>query len=131
MVGDFDASTDPDCNSLFCSHKARHYGISHIIKYPSFESKSYKNNIALLRLSTSIEFTGSLIIVTFIFSYNFLFISNFYFPLIFLVTAQPICLPPAQLIVNEGKIGTLVGWGKLSLQRGKLKIKKIIKYFNL
>ncbi|XP_033208695.1 phenoloxidase-activating factor 1-like [Belonocnema kinseyi] len=100
MVGDFDASTDPDCNSLFCSHKARHYGISHVIKYPSFELQSYTNNIALLRLSADIEFTA---------------------------TAQPICLPPAQLFVSEGKIGTLVGWGKLSFQRDKPSIQQWLK----
>lgn len=100
VVGDFDISMDPDCNALFCSHKARHYPISHVIKYPSFESITYTNNIALLRLTTSIEFT---------------------------VTAQPICLPPAEFIVRDGKSGTVVGWGKLSFQRDMSSIQQILR----
>ncbi|XP_051164671.1 chymotrypsin-like protease CTRL-1 [Leptopilina boulardi] len=100
VVGEFDISMDPDCNALFCSHEARHYPISYVIKYPSFESDTYTNNIALLRLTTSIEFT---------------------------VTAQPICLPPDQLIVNDGKIGTVIGWGKLSLQRDKPSIQQLLR----
>ncbi|XP_066589102.1 phenoloxidase-activating enzyme 1-like [Prorops nasuta] len=85
LIGEYDISTDPDCNSLFCGHKAQKYDISYIIKYPTYDSENYQNNLALIRLKKSIDFT---------------------------VTAQPICL--LSNAINPGNNAILTGWGKFS-----------------
>ncbi|XP_008551865.1 phenoloxidase-activating factor 1-like [Microplitis demolitor] len=86
LIGDFDTSTNPDCNKLFCAYCSQSYDISYVVKHPNFKAETYERNIALVRLNKSIAFT---------------------------LTAQPICYSDQQYI-TIGSTAILVGWGKLS-----------------
>lgn len=57
LVGEFDSAENPDCNELFCAHCARSYNISYVVKHSNFRSDLYEYNIALIRLTESINFT--------------------------------------------------------------------------
>ena len=85
LVGEFNTDTDPDCNT-------QKINISYVIKHPNYRSDTYANNIAMLRLKESIQYT---------------------------VTAQPVCLLPRDGYVNVEMNPILVGWGKLASQKGK------------
>ncbi|XP_076477497.1 venom protease [Bombus vancouverensis nearcticus] len=83
LVGEFNTDTDPDCNT-------QKINISYVIKHPNYRSDTFANNIAMLRLKESIQYT---------------------------VTAQPVCLLPRDGYVNVGMNPILVGWGKLASQK--------------
>ncbi|XP_078036435.1 chymotrypsinogen B [Augochlora pura] len=83
LVGEFNPETDPECT-------ARKYNISYIIKHPNYQTNTFANNIAMLRLREPIQYTE---------------------------TVQPICLPPKD--INPSGDSVLVGWGKLSSQKIK------------
>ncbi|KZC13498.1 Serine protease easter [Dufourea novaeangliae] len=85
LVGEFNAETDPDCNT-------QKHNISYVIKHPNYQTDTFANNIAMLRLQEPIQYTASV---------------------------QPICLPPADRLLNPTVSPVLVGWGKLSSQRMK------------
>ncbi|XP_043502849.1 venom protease-like isoform X2 [Polistes fuscatus] len=92
-IGEFNTETDPDCNSLFCGHKVKHYNISYIIKHPNYCADNFENNIALIRLERPIRFE---------------------------VTAQPVCLLPKEIYIRTGSNTVLIGWGRLSNQKDML-----------
>ncbi|KAG7199421.1 hypothetical protein KM043_014050 [Ampulex compressa] len=92
LVGEFNTDTDPDCNSLFCGHTARNYNISYVVKHPNYQSETFANNVALLRLERPIEFT---------------------------IAAQPVCFGPKDWTMNTRMCPILVGWGKFNGQREK------------
>lgn len=88
-----------------------------MIKHPNYQAETFANNIAMLHLKESIQYTGN----------NY---SNFLNPLckrfeilIFFffnsVTAQPICLLPKNNYIDVGINAILVGWGKFANRKGK------------
>ncbi|KAF3422935.1 hypothetical protein E2986_06373 [Frieseomelitta varia] len=83
LVGEFNIDTDPDCTS-------QKIDISYVIKHPHYQADTFTNNIAMLRLKDSIQYT---------------------------VTAQPICLLLKNGYINIGMNSILVGWGKLERQK--------------
>lgn len=101
-IGEFDSKTDPDCNSLFCGHKVEYLNISYIVKHPNYRADNFENNIALIRLEKSITFKG---------------------------TAQPVCLLPREIYIETVSNVILIGWGRLSNQKGKDKNKALTENF--
>ncbi|XP_015186796.1 PREDICTED: venom protease-like isoform X2 [Polistes dominula] len=99
-IGEFNTETDPDCNSLLCGYKVRHYNISYIIKHPNYCADNFENNIALIRLERPIHFE---------------------------VTAQPVCLLPKEIYIRTGSNTVLIGWGRLSDQKDMLNIQQELK----
>ncbi|XP_015593955.1 chymotrypsin-like protease CTRL-1 [Cephus cinctus] len=92
LVGDFNSQTDPDCNILFCGLPAQTHEISYVVKHPEFDAQTFRNNVALLRLKSSMNFT---------------------------VTTQPICISTDQEYYNIGRTANLIGWGKMSNEKEK------------
>ncbi|EFN83765.1 Chymotrypsin-like protease CTRL-1 [Harpegnathos saltator] len=92
LIGEYNTESDPDCNELFCGHKTSSRDISYVIKHPGYDPATYSNNVALLRLKKTIDFTA---------------------------TAQPICFIPEDRYVSLGSTCTVVGWGRLSGQKAQ------------
>ncbi|XP_031367832.1 chymotrypsin-like protease CTRL-1 isoform X1 [Apis dorsata] len=80
IVGEFDTDTDSNCN-------VQKINISYVIKHPNYQAETFANNIAMLHLKESIQYT---------------------------VTAQPICLLPKNNYIDVGINAILVGWGKFA-----------------
>ncbi|KAJ6634036.1 Serine protease 41, partial [Pseudolycoriella hygida] len=75
------------CNLLNSGTNSQQFQVYTVLLHPSYDSKTFKNDIAIIRLSTVATFNSFI---------------------------QPICLWPSNLIdVNQivGKYGTIVGWG--------------------
>ncbi|XP_014478081.1 PREDICTED: venom serine protease Bi-VSP-like isoform X2 [Dinoponera quadriceps] len=90
LIGEYNTESDPDCNGLFCGRKTSSHDISYVIKHPGHDAATFSNNVALLRLKKTIDFTA---------------------------TAQPICFIPEDRYVSLGSTCTVVGWGRLSGQK--------------
>uniref|UniRef100_A0A336KWB3 CSON000672 protein n=1 Tax=Culicoides sonorensis TaxID=179676 RepID=A0A336KWB3_CULSO len=89
-VGDYDASTDPDCSEYnFCAPQANNHRISYIIVHPDYVQGEYHHDIALIVLKQ---------------------------PLNYSVAAQPICLRGDKINLNVGRRATVAGWGKMANQ---------------
>ncbi|KRT82166.1 Trypsin, partial [Oryctes borbonicus] len=86
-AGEWLTNSDIDCGEEFCGLPARDLQISHVIVHPNYQKETYRNNIALLVLRDSINYT---------------------------VTAQPICLPETWSLLPNNAV--LVGWGKAAGQ---------------
>ncbi|XP_031367833.1 chymotrypsin-like protease CTRL-1 isoform X2 [Apis dorsata] len=84
IVGEFDTDTDSNCN-------VQKINISYVIKHPNYQAETFANNIAMLHLKESIQYT---------------------------VTAQPICLLPKNNYIDVGINAILVGWGKFANRKG-------------
>ncbi|KAL1138604.1 hypothetical protein AAG570_008667 [Ranatra chinensis] len=90
QIGEYDGSGDPDCTSTFCAHPVVDIPVSHIIIHPGYEAKTFRHNIALLVLKSSMNYS---------------------------LAAQPICLyPKHQENAFTGLQAQLVGWGRLASQ---------------
>ncbi|XP_032685726.1 chymotrypsin-like protease CTRL-1 [Odontomachus brunneus] len=92
LVGEYNTESDPDCNELFCGRETSSHDISYVIKHPGYDAATFSNNVALLRLKKTIDFTA---------------------------TAQPICFIPEDRYVSLGSTCTVVGWGRLSGQKAQ------------
>lgn len=80
IVGEFDIDTDSNCN-------VQKINITYVIKHPDYQAETLANNIAMLHLKESIQYTA---------------------------TAQPVCLLPKNNYIDVGINAILVGWGKLA-----------------
>lgn len=125
LIGEYNTESDPDCNKLFCGHSTSSHDISFIIKHPDYDAASFSNNVALLRLKKAINFTGM---------YNsiYTYARTFWWSVLMKcirsssATAQPICFIPEDRYVSLESTCTVVGWGKLSGQKGIILIEPTI-----
>ncbi|XP_017765560.1 PREDICTED: chymotrypsin-like protease CTRL-1 isoform X2 [Eufriesea mexicana] len=83
VVGEFNIDTVSDSN-------IQKLNISYVIKHPNYQTETFANNIAMLHLKESIQYT---------------------------VIAQPVCFLPRDGYINVGMNAILVGWGELANQR--------------
>ncbi len=62
-LGEWDTSTDEDCDRGDCSDPAVDVAVEEVITHESYNpnSKAQENDIALLRLSRSVAYTGMFI----------------------------------------------------------------------
>ncbi|CAG9861846.1 unnamed protein product [Phyllotreta striolata] len=86
-LGEWNSNTEIDCGSEFCGLPTQDKSISHVVVHPGYQKHTYQDNIALIVLKSTINFT---------------------------VTAQPVCLPEAWSVTSNDAF--LVGWGKAAGQ---------------
>uniref|UniRef100_A0A2P2HYT0 CLIP domain-containing serine protease n=1 Tax=Hirondellea gigas TaxID=1518452 RepID=A0A2P2HYT0_9CRUS len=88
VLGEWDASTDPDCVHGVCTDPVLKFGVAEAVIHPQYNKRfRYASDIALLRLNAKVTF------------------SKF---------VKPLCLPPLQLtpeMVAVGAPTTVAGWG--------------------
>lgn len=89
-LGEHDLTQDRDCRDEFCADPAIDIPVVERITHEQYVSgsKAQENDIALLRLGRSVQFTD---------------------------TVKPICLPVSQNIRNldyDGRTMIVAGWGK-------------------
>ncbi|KAL3288181.1 hypothetical protein HHI36_002631 [Cryptolaemus montrouzieri] len=82
-IGEYSTNTEIDCGPEFCGLPVQDVTLSHVVVHPGYDKQTFKDNVALIVLRNSINYT---------------------------VTAQPICLPESWSVTNNN--GVLVGWGK-------------------
>ncbi|KAJ1528430.1 hypothetical protein ONE63_006842 [Megalurothrips usitatus] len=82
-VGEYDATTDPDCSTGFCARPPQDIPVDHVVVHPNYERASFRHDVALLVLKAPIAFS---------------------------LSAQPICI--SQNVAGVvGQRAKLVGWG--------------------
>lgn len=57
-VGEWLTTSDIDCGEEFCALPSKDIPISHVIVHPNYQKETYRNNIALLVLRDSFNYTG-------------------------------------------------------------------------
>lgn len=58
-LGDWDLSTDPDCDEGYCADPAQHYDVQKIFIADSYLVGGFaKNDIAIIKLNATVLFTG-------------------------------------------------------------------------
>ncbi|XP_052132554.1 CLIP domain-containing serine protease B9-like, partial [Frankliniella occidentalis] len=82
-VGEYDANSDPDCSTGFCSRPPQDIPVDHVVVHPSYERATFRHDVALLVLKA---------------------------PVAFHLGAQPICINQNVAGV-VGQRAKLVGWG--------------------
>ncbi|XP_018328745.1 venom protease [Agrilus planipennis] len=82
-IGEWLLNSDIDCGPEFCGLPTQDIPVSHVIVHPGFNEQIYKDDIALIVLSSKLNYS---------------------------VTAQPLCLPEKWPML--GGTAVLVGWGK-------------------
>lgn len=90
FIGEWDTSTDHDCEDDYCSDPVQDVPVVQRIPHPDYlpNSKQQENDIALLRLGRSVQFTD---------------------------WVKPICLPLAPQLRNRNFDSSpleVAGWGK-------------------
>lgn len=61
-IGEYDTTSDPDCQSGFCAPQVVNHAISHVIVHPDYVSGQYHHDIALVVLKTPLNYTGKFIL---------------------------------------------------------------------
>lgn len=95
-------TTVKDCNGEECFQPAVDISVVKLIQHENWNNRSYRNDIALLRLNSSTQALG-------------------------LATVTPICLPlnASQLNITEGYKFETAGWGLTGWSRFIFKTKKL------
>ncbi|XP_025993279.1 serine protease easter [Solenopsis invicta] len=90
-VGDHDISTERDCEKdtngeeVFCAEKYQEFNVSSVHFHPEYSNSTQQNDIALIKLNNSIDFTP--------------------------LSVKPICLPFGSATNLTHSKATVTGWG--------------------
>lgn len=86
IVGEQNTATDPDCENGVCNGERQEILIEGLTPHPSYNTPRYANDIALVRLSQDLEFSGDYV--------------------------KPVCLPITNELVKKTFTKLIVsGWG--------------------
>lgn len=61
IVGDYNTSTDPDCDNDECAEPRQVIKIGNFFIHDEYDGKEFKNDILLVRLAQSAKFNGNCI----------------------------------------------------------------------
>lgn len=120
-MGEHNLQSEKDCivtvGVEHCSEPPVDLPVLQYIQHPNYNMKTLKNDIALVKVETSIEFTGKSICENF-----FLISGSNIISTIFVDYVQPICLPFEISMENRDFTGqkfTISGWGKTESSKYK------------
>lgn len=86
VVGDQNTGTDPDCSEGTCNRERKELFVEETIPHSSYNNPRYANDIALLRLSSDIDFSGEYV--------------------------KPVCLPVTSVLQSKVVPFLIIsGWG--------------------
>lgn len=57
-IGEYQTNTQIDCGDEFCGLPIQDVPISHVVVHPGYKKLTYENNIALIILRHSMNYTG-------------------------------------------------------------------------
>lgn len=57
-MGEWNTNSDIDCGDEFCGLPTQDILLSHVVVHPGYERQTFKDNIALIVLRSTINYTG-------------------------------------------------------------------------